>query len=294
MRQMILGTDWWTDCDDAVALRVLARAHKAGEVNLLGVVINACMKDSVASLKGFLKKEGIEGLPVGLDAEATDFGGPLTYQMRLAADWYPEGSNEEAEKGVKVYRKLLAEAEGKVEILEIGFLQVVAALLQSEADEISPKTGMELVREKVAKFWVMAGKWDADGEAEHNFCRNQRSRTAGEIFCRCCPVPVTFLGWEVGINVISGGKLSEGDVLKQVLFDHGSFDGRHSWDPMLVMLALAGDEEAAGYDAVIGYASLDPATGKNYFRKDALGPHRYVVKKHTDEYYAEAINEKIG
>ena len=43
MRKMILGTDWWTDCDDAVAMRLLARAVKAGEVSLLGIGINACM-----------------------------------------------------------------------------------------------------------------------------------------------------------------------------------------------------------------------------------------------------------
>mgnify|MGYP003296410011 CR=1 FL=1 len=29
---------------------------------------------------------------------------------------------------------------------------------------------MELVKEKVSKLWVMAGKWDADGEKENNFC----------------------------------------------------------------------------------------------------------------------------
>ena len=40
MRKMILGTDWWTDCDDAVALRLLAKAHKAGDITLLGIGIN--------------------------------------------------------------------------------------------------------------------------------------------------------------------------------------------------------------------------------------------------------------
>ena len=43
MRQILLGTDWWSDCDDAVAVRLLARAAKAGEVRLLGIGVNACM-----------------------------------------------------------------------------------------------------------------------------------------------------------------------------------------------------------------------------------------------------------
>ena len=34
MRNFILGTDWWTDCDDVVAMRVITKAHKKGEINL--------------------------------------------------------------------------------------------------------------------------------------------------------------------------------------------------------------------------------------------------------------------
>jgi hypothetical protein len=293
MRQFILGTDWWTDCDDAVALRLLARAVKRGEIRLLGVGINACMEQSVASLKGFLKAEGVEGVPVGIDLEANDFGGRLTYQMRLAAELAPDLTNADAEDPVRLYRRLLAEATEPVEILEIGFLQVVAALLKSGADDVSEKSGLELVREKVSKFWVMAGKWDADGEKENNFCRNERSRVAAQIFCELCPVPVTFLGFEVGYGVISGGKLGEDDFLHHVLVDHGSRDGRHSWDPMLVLMALIGDEAEAGYDVVVGHASVDPKDGANYFDRRADGLHRFVVKKKENAYYEQEIDRRI-
>ena len=44
MRNMILGTDWWTDCDDAVAVRLVCRAVKEQKIRLLGVGINACME----------------------------------------------------------------------------------------------------------------------------------------------------------------------------------------------------------------------------------------------------------
>ena len=97
---------------------------------------------------------------------------------------------------------------------------------------------------------------------ENNFCRNARSRLAGSELCGLCPVPITFLGFEVGFGVISGDKLDHSDVLYRVLVDHGSAAGRHSWDPMTVVLALIGDEEKAGYDTVVGYASVDPESGK--------------------------------
>ena len=50
MRKIILGTDWWTDCDDIVALRVLTRAAKNKDIDLIGIIINACMDFSAASV----------------------------------------------------------------------------------------------------------------------------------------------------------------------------------------------------------------------------------------------------
>lgn len=84
MRNFILGTDWWTDCDDAVAIRMLARAHKAGEISIKGIGINACMEHSVKSLDAFLLSEEVDNIPLGIDLEATDFGGKPPYQKRLA------------------------------------------------------------------------------------------------------------------------------------------------------------------------------------------------------------------
>lgn len=164
MRKIILGTDWWTDCDDAVALRLIAGAHKNGAIRLLGVGINGCMDYSVAALKGFLLAEGVENIPVGLDFAANDFGGNPPYQKRLAEDFCPDVCNFYAEDAVRLYRRLLSEEQDPVEIIEIGYPQVLSNLLKSNADDISPKTGLELVSEKVSKFWVMAGKWDKDGE----------------------------------------------------------------------------------------------------------------------------------
>ena len=290
MRKIIIGTDWWTDCDDALALRLVCRAIKDQSIQLLGIGINACMEYSVASLKGFFKAEGIKDVPVGIDLNATDFGGKPAYQKRLADTFCPDGDNSDAENAVLLYRRLLASEKEKVEIIEIGYPQVLANLLKSPADNISPKNGFELVSEKVSKFWVMAGKWDAEGEKENNFCRNSRSRVAGKEFCVLCPVPVTFLGWEVGYGVITGGNLKENDHLHKVLCDHGSANGRHSWDPMLVLMALIGDEDRAGYRTVIGTASVDEQTGANYFEPNASGLHKFVVKKYENDYYEKQIN----
>lgn len=293
MREFILGTDWWTDCDDAVALRLLARAHTAGEIRLLGIGINACMEYSAASLDGFLRSEGVTDVPLGIDLNATDFGRNPPYQKNLAPLAVKYRKNEDAENAVRLYRRLLAASAEKVEIIEIGYLNVLADVLQSTPDDVSPLCGTDLVRQKVEKIWLMAGKWDEDPGSENNFNRNARARRAGHIVCRDCPAKMVFLGWEVGANVITGGKLSKDDILYRVLCDHGSEKGRSSWDPMLCMMAMIGDEKAAGYKTVRGTASVDESTGENRFVPDENGKHAYVVKLYEDEYYRDAIDGRI-
>ena len=294
MRKYILGTDWWTDCDDAVALRILAREHKAGKIRLLGIGINACMEYSAASVDGFLRCEGVEDVPLGIDRAATDFGRNPPYQKNLSVYCGKYRTNADAEDAVRLYRRLLAEQEEQIEIIEIGYLNVLADVLKSGADDLSPMSGAEQISKKVKKIWVMAGKWDENPGRENNFARNERARRAGKIVCGCCPVPLVFLGWEVGAGVITGGSLRKDDVLHRVLADHGSEKGRSSWDPMLCLLALTGDVTQAGYDLCYGRASVNGETGENCFEEDAEGLHAYVIKKYSDDYYRKLIDERIG
>ncbi len=295
MREFIFGTDWWTDCDDLSAMRILLGAHKKGEIKLLGVGINACMDLSVPSVDGFINLEGVKNIPLGIDLNATDFEGThLKYQKNLAPFAVNYKKNEDAEDAVRLYRHLLAESNGDVHIVEVGFLQVFSDLLLSEGDDISPETGLSLVKNKVKKVWVMAGKWDEEGGKEHNFCNNPRSRKGGEVFCRLCPVPVTFLGFEIGIQVVSGDKLSQDDFLYKGFCDHGSENGRYSWDPLTALMAVIGDEEKAGYDTVTGTARLDEKSGGNYFTENENGLHKYVKMKFSPDYYADMINALIN
>lgn len=291
MKKLIIGSDWWTDCDDAVAMRIFARAHNSGRVSVLGFIINACMDISVASLDSFLQKEGLGELPIGLDTAATDFGRNPAYQKRLAQSAQRKKSNADAEDPVRLYRRLLAESDTAVEIAEIGYLQTAAALLASPADDISDKTGLELVKQKVSRFWVMAGAWPSG--RENNFARNKRSIDGGAYFVKNCPVPITFLGYEVGYSVISGANLAKDDHLKLAMTDNGFPDGRSSWDPMLALLATGDSVVGDDYDGVTGKAYVDAITGENSFVKGD-GPHTYTVKKYPDGYYADKINAYIG
>ena len=286
----ILGTDWWSDCDDCMALRLACWAHKHGHIDLKGIVINACMPYSVPSVAAFLRLENVD-VPIGIDLKATDFHGIGRYQKKLANRFSDLPQNEDAFDGVALYRKLLAESKGMVEIAEIGFTQVLADLLESPADEYSPLTGLELVKEKCSKLWVMAGKWDdLQNGKEHNFCNNARSIDGGMRLCKKWPTEILFLGFEIGFDVISGANLNKEDFLHIALSDNDCPHGRSSWDPMLVLLALVNDVSKAGYTCRQGTASLD-SDGSNRFTFSTDGRHSFVERVNSDNWYAKRISE---
>ena len=285
MRKFILGTDWWTDCDDVMAVKIIAKAVAEKKIELLGVGINACMQYSAASLINYLKDCGLKDVPVGIDREAVDFGGAPPYQKRLAEESGCKPENGDVPDAAELYEKILSEASDKVEIIEIGYPQVLAKALKSNP---------ELFKEKVSKIWMMAGKWDENPGKENNFSRNRRAAEAGHYLCLNSPVPIVFLGYEVGEPVTVGSRVDREDRLYSVLVDHGSQNGRNAWDPMLVQLAIVGNTEKAGYRLIKGTASVDGKTGENRFEKNENGIHGYVEKLFPDDYYKNIIDDLIS
>ena len=291
VRPFTIGTDWFTDVDDAVAMRVFARAHKAGAIRIEGVCANTCRRYTCPSLDAFLCHEGLPGIPLGIDLGAR-YPGRAKYQKRMAGRPGNYRSNEGCTDAVRLYRAALAGAREPVEMAEIGFCQALAGLLDSPADELSPLDGRALLAEKCRHIWTMAGKWDIPGGAyNYNFRVTRQNMRAAHHFYENCPVPVTFLGHEVGRTVITGGVLEgRDDMLAWALRDHGSKRGRSSWDPMLALLAITGNLEEAGYTAVYGQARIAPKDGKCRWEPDAGGNQRYVVKAREDAFYRDAIN----
>lgn len=287
--QILHGTDWWTDCDDAAALRILCRAHRAGKIRLLCVGINSVMEYSAPSVSAFCENEGVF-VPIGVDRSAVRDGRGCSYQRGLAAHPHTVRSNDDCADAWRLYRKTLASLSGKAEITEVGFPQIIMQLMQSGPDEDSPLTGLELVREKVDRIWLMAGRWDRPRGREYNLTAYPECAAAGHYICENSPVPLVFLGFEVGWGVMTGGDLPAGDLLREVFVAHGSADGNHSWDPMLVTAAVTQDLAAAGYTAVPGTARVDPETGENDFTPCEGGNHCYLVKTKPDGFYADRIN----
>ena len=298
VRGVIFDTDWWTDVDDAMAIRTLLWAERCGMIDLIGVCVSAIRNTSIPSIAKFLNEEGRGGLTIACDKQATDYDGTPSYHQTIIDSWnYSDGYNStsDAEDCVTFYRKALSEQSEPIDIICVGYGNTLSRLLNSTADTYSDLSGIELVREKVRKLWWMAGAYPSG--SENNMTKTSRSRTAAYNVCNDWPTEIVFLGFEVGENVISGKNLNtytnDNDLLYKAMYQLVGSNGRSSWDPMTVLLAAFDNKDVAGYTYVKGTNSVNSSTGANVFTPSNSGKHSYVVKKHPDWWYVHQIDSII-
>lgn len=299
VREIIFDTDWWTDVDDAVSIRILAKYVHQNRIRLKGIVIDAVNNQSVASLDAFLEHEGLTNIPMGADKQATDFTGKPSYHNLCINAGTRKGdkSLKDVEDCVPFYRRLLANVQDakQIEIVCVGYPNALSRLLDSPADRISHLNGVELVKQKVRQIWMMAGTYPHG--TENNFTRTDRSRKAGSNVCHKCPVPICFLGFEVGESVHAGGNLPDKDLLRQLLYAHGGAkeanEGRSAWDPMTVVLACTDNPRKAGYSMTKGINRVDSVSGRNVFTASRSGSHAYVTKTKDNTWYEKRLNKLL-
>ena len=183
---------------------------------------------------------------------------------------------------VAVYRQALVDADDhSVAISSVGLLTNLKALLMSEADDISPLSGYDLVAQKVKTLAVMGGKYPSSSDgSECNFCgcawasasdaATAAAATAYVVESIPPQVTVLYSGFEIGIEVQSGGTLSTcasvDNPCRRAFEDYegGENLSRFSWDPLSTLAAVRGVEgascELSGDD---GINTADAATGNN-------------------------------
>ena len=150
--------------------------------------------------------------------------------------------------GWQLYRRLLAaQPDHSVSIVSTGFVTCLAQLLQSEGDDYSPLSGVELVRQKVKGIYMQGGVFGEAEEPDYNFA--QGAAFAREFF-RLWPqdVDILFSPMETGQTVDYTPEQVIGDVswtdvhpIKQVYMNCNCDTGQRMWDVMPTIQAVEGD-----------------------------------------------------
>ena len=301
---IIFDTDIGSSTDDLFALEMLHRYEQEGRCRLLGVVVDREGEDCAAVADVMNTYYGHADTPIGLVKKGLlapmvwiDYKALPTY---TTADRQPmffrSVSNYAALlDGWQLYRRLLsAQPDHSVSICTAGFVTCLAQLLQSEADEYSSLSGVELVRQKVKCIYMQGGVFGDAVEPDFNF--GQGITFALEFF-RLWPkdVDIVFSPGEVGDaieytdeQVISDISWTDIHPIKQVYLTCDCDTGQKMWDPLPVIQAVEGD----GVFSLSGRGTVSLTDqAETIFTPSATGNCRYQLPG-TEEWVAQML-EKI-
>ncbi len=254
---VIFDTDIGSSADDLFALEMLYRYEEQGRCHLLGVVVDREGETCAACADVMNTYFGHGNLPIGLVRDGIKNPAVWIDYGNLPNHTNPDGSLMFARTvndystlpdGWQLYRRLLAaQPDHSVSIVSIGFVTCLAQLLQSGADEYSPLTGVELVRQKVKCLYIMAGVFDVADEPDFNFTQGMDFAQA---FFDLWPqdVDMVFSPMEEGQQVeyipeqvIADIDWTDRHPIKQVYMTYNCNTGQKMWDPMTVIQAVEGD-----------------------------------------------------
>lgn len=299
-RDVIIDTDWAGDVDDAVAIKTALWAEEQGLFKIKAILINSMEGNHCQTLNAFLTGYSRGDIPIGINNNGDNYLGLADWKTPLLTSTSSITKNTECEDALRLYRKVLANSINKIDIISIGNFHNLSHLVDSEADYISDKTGLELVEDKVNIVYCMGGRYPSG--SEYNFNRGGVAKTieTTKNFLSKWNTDVIFVGAEVADTIIVGSKLDNIDpkrkeLLTQVLYAYNGNKpniGRPAYDPCTVYLAAIGDAEKCGYDVVRGTVTIDDS-GNNSFITSNTGKHYYVVKKKDDSWYQSLIDSTL-
>ena len=196
--KIILDTDFGDDGDDLAAVAVLHHLADLGEVEILAIGQSNSRWDATAAIDVINTYYGRPDIPVGQVDHKTHEGDQ--YSSFLANNYEHDIDLENVPKAVDVYRQALASASDQsVKFVVVGFKSNMLDFLNSAPDDISPLTGIELMRKKVILVADMAGKYPA-GKAKdaYNFMNFDGAKKTAKDYVKKCPVPMLFAGVRTG------------------------------------------------------------------------------------------------
>lgn len=301
---VIIDTDIGSSTDDLFALEMLYRYEEQGLCRLLGVVVDREGTECAACADVMNTYFGRGDVPIGLVRNGIDSPAVWIDYGNLPNHTNPDGSLMFARTvsdystlpdGWQLYRRLLAaQPDHSVSIVSVGFVTCLAQLLQSGADEHSPLTGVELVRQKVKCLYLMAGIFDVADEPDFNFSQGiEFAQTLFDLWPQ--DVDMVFSPMEVGQQVeylpdqvIADIDWTDRHPIKQVYMTYNCNTGQKMWDPMTVIQAVEGDGLFTLSER--GTVTLT-AEAKTLFTPDPSGRCRY--QKPGSPQWAASMLEKI-
>lgn len=308
--RIIFDTDIGCDCDDAAALGIALELQRAGECELIGVTVCTASQAAAGCVDAILKYYGYPEIPTAClapEEQPAETEWHDVYATPVANEYdtlFTRGGTYG--NTVKLLRRLLSASEEPVTIVATGALTSLALLLESEPDEYSPLSGVELVREKVKLGACMAGRFPqawpepvilGDGykvDVEWNIgCDIPASRTV----CEKWPTELVFCSYEIGIQMITCKNLQKNAPVSNPIRRcyerwHQSDDGygRESWDSATMLYAIRPDGRYF-HRYPFGKLVVDKS-GRTSWQADSMGRQSFLTERMAIK-QVESVLEEI-
>ena len=294
-KKIILDTDLCGDCDDVGALAVLLNLDRLGYAKTLAVTY--CIGNPWGSdfIQHTMDWFGRSDIPYG---KLTDysFANYDVHNKRFIQPYFELFPRRERYPApydaIRLLRRTLAENDGgkDITLCAIGGLHNLNLLYTSAPDDISPKTGAELMEEKLCEVVLMLGNF---AHPEQGECNAGYDIPGGQHFLKHCRVPITFVGFEAGVHLLTGAPSEHqrpGHPVRESyrLREQGKFV-RSSWDPVTVYYAVMGTQGLWQFSPPCT-VTLNDTAALNI--KDG-GTHRYLIQNARDEQIVQVLDELI-
>lgn len=284
MKKMIYDHDFGSDCDDGAAGAMLAKAEKEGLTKTLAITHEVSNPYGQYCMEAIFEYLGVKGIPFAYNLDNTKFSEDAYHgcTKRAAEKYYIEQGRPFPERKIgnlRLLRSVLASNAAKdITLVSTGMLTNIRDLCLSGPDDISPKTGIELLRENIAEYVMMGANFERPDVREWNV---RADIEAGMYVVNEAPLPITFAGSEVGYYIISGQILAdqpEDYPLREAFYAVNGYKDctRFSWDQSGMHYAIYGTCGLWKLHENVS-VSID-GEGHTFYREG--GPHRYLVLDH--------------
>lgn len=262
-QKVIFDTDLHADVDDATALVMLHRLKDTDEARILAVMVNTPSRYGAPAADAFNTYYGHPSIPVGtlkpVNSELAWKDYTKTVSEEFPDSFAGDGAN--APNALNLYQDTLeAEPDDSVTIIAVGMQTNLSNLINAPG-------GRDLVRDKVKRLIVMGGEYPEG--LEWNF---EQDPAAAADVVENWPGEIVFAGFELGQNILTGPRSSEGPLARAYELGLAAGGLRSSWDQTAVLYAFRPNF----FRQVHGLNSVDPATGSNIFKRKKGGRHSYL------------------
>ena len=289
---IVFDTDISGDVDDVLALAMLHTLADRKECELRAVTISKINPLTGRMVDAVNTFYGRPDVPIGVTRDAQRRESKylkLVESNDRSRLRFPHdvAGNDELPDAVTVLRRTLAATEDHSMVLvQVGLAANLADLVESQADEISPLSGVELIRNKVRVVEVMAGAFEPIRGNDHYLEANVRNGIQSmQRFADQWPedVPVIWSGFEIGIAVTypresiakDFGYLDHHIVREAYLLHSGPDHDRPSWDLTSVLHAVRPGDDYFGLSQR-GRVKVED-DGYVHFTPNAKGRDRYLT-----------------